>query len=255
MFSEISFPVFRPGHSYPAETQTPSSLPFSKQTDYQNSAACQLNKPEPSDSLTRQTDQPHPNLPSVSKQEEGISKTTRVEPAPRRSETQRPGQKDVTEPGHTNIQNEIGKIHDVTKIASIPSDSNGSLDIRPKSLNKHTHYTRSHSPQISNLPTQSLAPGHNKPAKDEQLKEEERFLLAKIHMMTGDTSPASAPRGMKRLIPTPGDIDSDATEPQSLSKRPAELTTHSQHSVSPCFEALQEISLSDAEEPLGEDNV
>lgn len=239
MFSEFSFPVFRPGHPYTAETQTPSSLPFSKQTNYQNCAGCQLNKLEPSDSLTRQTDQPHPNLPSVS------------------------GEKhDVTKPGHTKIHNDIGKIHDDTKMANIQSDSNDSLEMRhyndtkpSKSLNKHTHYTRSHSPQINNLPTQSLTADHNKPAKDEQLKEEERFLLAKIYMMTDDTSPASCPRSMKRLIPAPGDIDSDATEPQSQSKIPTELTHHNQHSVVPCFDALQEISLTEAEEPLGEENV
>lgn len=205
LFSEISFPVFRPGHPYPAETQTPTSLPCNKQTNYPNCAA---------------------------------------------SET-----KDVTKPGQSRMHGDISKTRDDTNISNRPAGSKDSLeisnynDIKPsKSLNEQTCYTRSHSPQINNLPTHSLTADHNKPAKDEQLKEEERFLLAKIHMMTKDTSPATCPRTMKLLIPAPGDIDSDATEPQRQPKTPVELTAHSHRSLIPCLEALQEIPLTEAEE-------
>lgn len=273
MFSEISLPVLRPGHPWLAVTQTPSSLPFSKQTDDQNRAACQPDKPESSASLTSQSGQPHPNLPLVSKEEEGISTTTRPEPALQHSEMQKRGKKDEQkienkerELGSTagiQIHTDISRMHTDTKMTDIPSESNKSLqmrdddDMKPSkspSLNKHTHCTRSDSPQI-NFPTQSLTPDHNGSTKDQQLREEERFLLAKMHMMTGNTSPASCRHTMKRLIPAPGDIDCGATEPQSQSDVAAQLTDHNQLSLIPCFDDLQEISLTEAEEPLGEETV
>lgn len=274
MFSEISFPVFRPRHPPPAVTQTPSSLPFTKQTDYQNCAATRPNKPEPSDSLTSQIDRPHLNLPSVSKQEERNSLTTSAKPASQHSETRKHGQNDdVSKPSHiletavnkerelrstasiqsdtgnTKIHTDICKIHDDTKKSLEMRDDDDMKPSKNPSFNKQTQYTS------SNIHTQSNTPDHNNPTKDEQLQEEERYLLAKIHLMTGDTSPASCPRSMKRLIPAPGDIDCDATEPKSQSEIPAEPPDHNQQSVIPCFDSLQEISLTEAEEPLGEEDV
>lgn len=78
-------------------------------------------------------------------------------------------------------------------------------------------------------------------SKDRQLREEERLLLAKIHQMSGDTSPVSGPRSMRRLIPDPSDIDRDTTE----------RVDHSRHMIITCFDSLQEISLTEAEEPPG----
>lgn len=49
-------------------------------------------------------------------------------------------------------------------------------------------------------------------SKEQELKEEELLLLAKIHQLTGDTSSLSGPRGMKRLIPDPCEFDTDTTE-------------------------------------------
>uniref|UniRef100_A0AAQ6IM10 EH domain binding protein 1-like 1b n=1 Tax=Anabas testudineus TaxID=64144 RepID=A0AAQ6IM10_ANATE len=161
------------------------------------------------------------------------------------------------------IHTDISRMHTDTKMTDIPSESNKSLqmrdddDMKPSkspSLNKHTHCTRSDSPQI-NFPTQSLTPDHNGSTKDQQLREEERFLLAKMHMMTGNTAPASCRHTMKRLIPAPGDIDCGATEPQSQSDVAAQLADHNQLSLIPCFDDLQEISLTEAEEPLGEETV
>ncbi|XP_068186653.1 EH domain-binding protein 1-like protein 1 isoform X14 [Antennarius striatus] len=73
-----------------------------------------------------------------------------------------------------------------------------------------------------------------KPTKDQQLQEEEMLLLAKIHHMTSDTSPVSGPRRMKLLIP-----DSNKTE----------LVDDSQDVTVTCFNTLQEMALTVAEEP------
>lgn len=91
--------------------------------------------------------------------------------------------------------------------------------------------------------------------KEQQLQEEERHLLAMIRQMSGETSPASGPRVMKRLIPTPGDIDSDLTEKGKPSNTPTDITALSQLSVITCSNDLQKIRLSDTEEPLVEDEV
>ncbi|XP_036071219.1 EH domain-binding protein 1-like protein 1 [Oryzias melastigma] len=91
--------------------------------------------------------------------------------------------------------------------------------------------------------------------KEQQLREEERFLLLKIHQMSSDTSPHSAPRSMKRLIPTPGDIDYDDAEPRSQSNIPTTHCDQSQQSIAACFDLLQEISLNEAEESLEEKQV
>ncbi|RVE64051.1 hypothetical protein OJAV_G00142490 [Oryzias javanicus] len=91
--------------------------------------------------------------------------------------------------------------------------------------------------------------------KEQQLREEERFLLFKIHQMSSDTSPHSAPRSMKRLIPTPGDIDYDDAEPGSQSNIPTSHSDQSQQSIAACFDLLQEISLNEAEESLEEKEV
>ncbi|XP_036974586.1 EH domain-binding protein 1-like protein 1 isoform X6 [Acanthopagrus latus] len=88
---------------------------------------------------------------------------------------------------------------------------------------------------------QSLTPDPNQLSKDQQLRDEERLLLAKIHQMTGDTSPVSGPRSMKRLIPNPRDIDCDTTE----------RVDRSRHMIITCFDSLQEISLTEAKEPPG----
>ncbi|XP_068600702.1 centrosome-associated protein CEP250-like isoform X2 [Brachionichthys hirsutus] len=71
--------------------------------------------------------------------------------------------------------------------------------------------------------------------KEQQLQEEEASLLAKIHRMTGDASPAAARlRRTKLLIP-----DSDETE----------LVEDSQEVIVTGFDTLQEMPLTRAEEP------
>ncbi|XP_029374387.1 EH domain-binding protein 1-like protein 1 isoform X2 [Echeneis naucrates] len=103
--------------------------------------------------------------------------------------------------------------------------------------------------------TQTHTPGHQNLTKDQQLRQEERLLLAKIRLMTGETSPVSSPHRLKRLLPVPDDIDCDPIEPESQLEIPAELTDHSLHSITPDFDTLQEISLAETEEPLGEEDV
>lgn len=273
--SEISSSVFSPGHPSLAVTQKPSSLPSSGQTFYQGSAASQPNKPELS--LTSLADCPHPKPPSGSNQEEGIS---RSELASQYSGAQKQPMKEqrdnvVTESGHSldvaaseegdlvqssvvpwplppstntasihcdpkhtkiHTDTNISKINDDTNMAEIATDSHNSLEMRDDEdmSHKDTHTTKSDRPQTPTHP-----PDLDHLTKDQQLQEEERFLLAKMNLMTGDASPVSGPRSMKLLIPDPRDIDSDT----------AELVDHSQHLIIPCFDTLQEVSLTEAEEP------
>ncbi|XP_076607028.1 EH domain-binding protein 1-like protein 1 isoform X14 [Chaetodon auriga] len=261
------------GHPSLAVTQKPSSLPSSGQTFFQSSAASQPNKPE--HSLTSLADPPHPKPSSGSKQEEGISQTSRAKPAPKCSGTQKKPMKDLeiatneegelaqssvvpwplppstntasmhSDTKHTNLHTDtnISKINNGVEMAT---DSHKSLEMRDdedrshSTLNKDTHTAKSDSPQVKSLHTQTHTPDLNQLTKDQQLQEEERFLLAKIQLMAGDTSAVSGPRSMKRLIPDPRDIDCDT----------AELVDHSQRFLIPCFDTLQEISLTADEEPL-----
>ncbi|XP_071316248.1 uncharacterized protein ehbp1l1b isoform X3 [Trachinotus anak] len=161
---------------------------------------------------------------------------------------------------HTKMYTD--KTRDETKEAQIATDLSKSEDMRDDkdtshskspSLNQHMHPTMSDGAPRDNFHTQTHTLDHDNLTKDQQLQEEERLLLAKIHLMTGETSPVSSPHSMKRLIPAPGDIDCDAIEPKSQSEIPAELID--QQSLIPRFDALQEISLTETEEPLGEEDV
>lgn len=91
-------------------------------------------------------------------------------------------------------------------------------------------------------------------SKDQQLQEEEKFLLAKIRLMSGDSSPVSSVHNMKRLIPAPGDIDCETEQPKTQLDIATDLTVFNQHLVIPSFDALQEISLTETEEPQAEEN-
>ncbi|XP_067347713.1 uncharacterized protein [Channa argus] len=253
------------GPSNPGLSVTSSSLPLTEQTFYHDCAVSRPNKTEP-DSLNSQTDRPHPNSPSVSKREEGISLTTGAKPAPQHSEAQKPDHSLETAPvkegecrstnairsDNKHIDPNISKIHDASKLTNIPSESNKSLE-----TGGGTYSTERESPQINSISFHTLThtPDHSNLAKNQQLQEEERFLLAKISLMTGNTSPASCLRSMKRLIPAPGDIDCDATEPKSQREIPAELIDHNQCSNIPRSDGLREISLTEAEESLGEADV
>lgn len=261
--SEISFSVFSPGHSSIAVTQKPSSLPSSGQTSDQGSAASQSNTPEHSLTSVAQ-----PKPPSA-KQVDEISQTSRAKPALQCSVAQKRAMKglDVATneeeelvqssvvpwplpPGtntgsthsdtkHTYIHTDmnLNKINNEAKMVGMAPDSHKNHEIRrDEDTSKDTHTTKS--PQINNLHTQIQTPDLNQLTKEQELEEEERLLMAKIHQMTGDMSPG--PRSMKRLIPDPREIDCDT----------AELIDHSQHLIIPRFHALQEISLTEAEEPL-----
>lgn len=256
----------------------PFSLPSRGQTFNQSSAAIQPNEPE--HSLTSLADHPHPKPPSGSKQEEGIRQATRAKPAPQYSGAQNQpmkGHRDdvITQASHSmevaaneegehvqssvvpwplplssntasmhiyteiHTDTNINKINNDTHMVKIATESHKSLEMRDDkdmshpSLNNASYATKSDSPH-----TQTHTTDINHLTKDQQLQEEERLLLAKIHLMTGGTSPVSGPRSMKLLIPDPRDIDCDTTE----------LVDHSQHLIS-CCESLQEISLTEAEEP------
>ncbi|PWA23056.1 hypothetical protein CCH79_00002407, partial [Gambusia affinis] len=108
------------------------------------------------------------------------------------------------------------------------------------------------SPELKSEDNQKIPSSANNLSKEQQLQEEERLLLAKIRQMSGDTSPVSGPRAMKRLIPTPGDIDSDVVEKGVPSNPSTDITAHSQLSITTCSNDLKEIRLNDMEEPLVE---
>lgn len=95
---------------------------------------------------------------------------------------------------------------------------------------------------------------HISQSKDQQLQEEEKFLLAKIRLMSGDSSPVSSIRSMKRLIPGPDDIDFVTMEPKSQSEIATDLTDLNRYSII-SFDGLQEIPLTETEEPQAEEDV
>ncbi|XP_013764954.1 EH domain-binding protein 1-like protein 1 isoform X5 [Pundamilia nyererei] len=147
----------------------------------------------------------------------------------------------------------------VTKVDSeinTVTQSHTSLEMKVKedvnnsktfSLNKSdSDSQKSDSAQMNNLCTSH--------SKDQQLQEEEKFLLAKIRLMSGDSSPVSSIHNMKRLIPAPGDIDCDTEQPKKQLDIATDLTVVNQHLVFPSFDALQEISLTETEEPQAEEN-
>ncbi|XP_014878492.1 EH domain-binding protein 1 isoform X8 [Poecilia latipinna] len=109
------------------------------------------------------------------------------------------------------------------------------------------------SPELKSEDDLKIPSSANNLFKEQQLQEEERLLLAKIRQMSGDMSPVSGPRAMKRLIPTPGDIDIDVMEKGVPSSPPTDTTAHIQLSIITCSNDLQEIRLNDTEEPLVEE--
>lgn len=130
---------------------------------------------------------------------------------------------------HTNIEMKVKEDMKNTKTFSLNQDSQ-----------------KSDSAQMNRL--------HISQSKDQQLQEEEKFLLAKIRLMSGDSSPVSSIRSMKRLIPGPDDIDFVTMEPKSQSEIATDLTDLNRYSII-SFDGLQEIPLTETEEPQAEEDV
>lgn len=267
--SEVFFSIFSPGHVSFDVSQKPSSLPSNGQTFYQGSVASWPNEPE--HSLTILVDYPQSKPPSRFKQDEGASQTTRVKPASPCSVAQKEplknfkvatdDEKELVQSSvvpwpvppstntarihgdtkHSNIHTDtnLNKINSDTKMAERSTDSHRIIEMMDDEDTSHSSLN-THNTNSKSRHTQTHTPVLDQLTKDQQLQEEERLLLAKIHMMTGDTSPVFGPRNMKRLIPDPHEIDCDVTE----------LADHREHSIIPCFDTLEEIPLTDAEEPL-----
>ncbi|KAM6983445.1 uncharacterized protein ehbp1l1b [Tautogolabrus adspersus] len=264
--------------SFPV-TKEPSTLPTSGQTLHQGPAASQQNVPAEL-SLSNLADRPHHKPPLGYKQENVISQTLMAKHSPQLSE----GQKHpiiredvVTKTGHsleaeTNEEGELvessvvpwplplstntASVHsntkqtetdtdlDVTKITSdtkmsetatdslksheLKEDENVNSSRFNPDTSKSDSHTQTHVLDLSNV------------NRDQQLQEEERLLLAKINLMTVDTSPDCSHRSMKLLIPDTCDIDCESTG----------LIDHNESTIIPCFDTLQEISLTEANEPL-----
>ncbi|XP_075958721.1 EH domain-binding protein 1-like protein 1 isoform X14 [Anarhichas minor] len=263
-----------PGHQSLAVAQMPPLLSSSGQTFYDSSAASHPNKPEQSLNSLAERPHLKP-LSGYNQEEGNSQKTIAKSAPQYSGAQKQPmkGQRDddVTNTGHslevaaieegelvqssvvpwplplstntasmqshnkTHTGTNVSKIDDDTEMAKTATEAHKNLEMRDDKENKDTHTTKSDSPQINSPRTQTHTPDLNQQTKDQQLQEEERLLLAKINMMTGDSSPVSGPRSMKLLIPDPCDIDSDTTE----------LVDYSQC----CCDTLQEISLTKAEEP------
>ncbi|XP_033995825.1 cytospin-B isoform X3 [Trematomus bernacchii] len=250
-------------------SQTPSSLPSSGQTLNQNSLVSQPKKPELS--KISLADHPQPQPPAGFKQEKEISQKTEAKPAPQciGKQTLQP----ITEQKHdvitktgqaaskeealdqlssvplpnppsinrasiqsnTEINTEINinKINDDTKMAIKVRDDK---DISHPSSNTDKDTTTSAQFEWPHTHTHTSEPDHI--TKNQQLQEEERLLLAKIHLMTGDTSPVPGPRSMRLLIPDPREIDFETSE----------LVAHSSD-LRHGGDTMQEIFLTEEEEP------
>lgn len=258
--SEISFSVFSPGPL----SQTPSSLPSSGQILNQNCLVSQPKKHELS--KISLADHPQPQPPAGFKQEKEISQKTEAKPAPQciGKQTLQPmkeqkvdvirktGQAASKEEAldqlssvplpnppsinrasiHSNTEININKINDDTKMAKKVKDDK---DISHPSLN--TDKDTSTSAQFEWPPTHTHTSDPDHITKNQQLQEEERLLLAKIHLMTGDTPPVPGPRSMKLLIPDPREIDFEISE----------LVAHSSD-LRHGGDSMQEISLTEKEE-------
>ncbi|KAM9728746.1 uncharacterized protein ACNS7B_016584 isoform 12-T12 [Menidia menidia] len=249
------------GRPSPSTAQKPFSLPRSAQTICQSSDASQPNKLELPE--TSQTNSPHPNAPLVSQKEEAfLTKTghalgaaskedgefglSSVVPWPLPPNTHAPSIGRDSKCTEIHSDTNTSKMPDHTKVAT---HSQESLEMRPDNDERSSVLKKNAS--TSNADSNV----HHSPSRDQQLQEEERFLLAKLCQMSGDTSPVCEPRGMKRLIPIPDDFDLETTESKSQSDTPTDLIDHSQHAVVPCIDALQEITLSEPEELLGKEEL
>ncbi|XP_062261557.1 EH domain-binding protein 1-like protein 1 isoform X9 [Platichthys flesus] len=211
-----------PGQPPSAVTQKPSPLPFREQARHQTSVTGQANHPiEMRPKSSSQQNEPlHPSANAT-------------------------GNNSDLKHSKINVDTHISKTHDDPRK---PLESLMSLET---SEVKHVN----HSKRLSEHPTENEStrmddrhtstPDQNDPVKAKQLQEEEEFLLAKLRLLTGgDTSPVAGARIMKRLVPAPGDIECDATE------NPPERIDQNQISFNRSCGGLQEISLTETEEPL-----
>ncbi|XP_035998816.1 EH domain-binding protein 1-like protein 1 isoform X2 [Fundulus heteroclitus] len=220
------------GHPSPAVAQKPSSASSTEQTPNHSFDAKQQNKPpvqtgsQPPDPLviSQMKEAQIPDKQPVEKKSDGVLKT---DYSLKGTGFVQPTLVPITPTGIS-----ISKIDET----EMPSHLQSSLELRSEDDQKIPGLT-------------------NNLSREQQLQEEEMLLLAKIRQMSGDASPVGASRAMKRLIPTPGDIESSATERGSRSNPPADITDHSQPLVITCSSPRQEIRLSDTEEPHGEDEV
>nr|XP_043897289.1 EH domain-binding protein 1-like protein 1 isoform X6 [Solea senegalensis] len=231
-----------PGQQSPAVTQTPAALPFVQQALC--AAAKQPEKPEHSDPPTRRAGRQPLTMKgerdddAANEQGERFQSSVVHWPPPAGKST-----------FSTHCDLKRTKTHADTQIhtdscKSLERRDNGDTNAnKSQSLNKHVRPTKTESAPAD------TPPDHDNLVKDQRLQDEEKFLLAKIHLMSGDTSPVVSPRSMKRLIPAPGDIDIDASENSS------EKTDPNQDSTIPHFDELQEIPLTETEESVVEEDV
>lgn len=247
---ELFCSVLSSGCSFPAVAQKPSSTHCIEPTHYQSSDVRRPNQLEP-------PDQTESRAPLVSETDNAIkSKLRDPQKQPKKeqhdfSQTEAESVQPSAVPSplsqSSNSDSKPSKTHTNTNTSKVQVDSkiDTRLDV-PEDMDKKISSFKKDSEVGVRSPSNDVP---NQLSKDQQLQEEERILLAKIRQMSGDTSLASSSRGMKRLVPAPGDIDHDVTETKSCAGAPAG-TDQSRL----CPDALQEIKLN-TEEPLEQDKV
>lgn len=223
--SEFFFSVLSPGRPSPAVAQKPSS-PFCTEQTHQSSHVRQ-----PNESIPPETDQPM-------KEQTGFCKTTHKE-----VELFESSVVPLALSQTKNSDSKASETHTNTSISKKHTNTN--IDAR---LHKTSETSSETEKKISVHKEDSGANVPNRLSKDQQLQQEERILLAKIRLLSGDTSPVSSSHCMKRLIPAPGDLEHEATEIKSCSDVPEDSD---RSRLRP--DALQEILLNDPEELLERD--
>ncbi|CAN9501488.1 unnamed protein product [Ophioblennius macclurei] len=215
-------------------------------------------KPELVQSLPNQTDSPHQKPPLASQQKEALSHTMQTKSALQSNKPQRrseDGQRD-------DADEEAGHSREVAVESSVvpwplPTSTNSSgVESQSKHTKTHPDAKVEEESEIATyseaIPEARAEEDTTNVSKDKKLQEEEKLLLAKIQQMAmrDDASPNSAPRGMKRLLPAPGDIDSDIPESRSCSGSPYDPPGHRELSAVAFSDAFQEISLTETEEDV-----
>lgn len=249
--SEIPFSVFSPSQPSLAVTNDTSSLPFSRQS----SAASRPNKPELS--LPSLVDRCHHEPPSTSEQGDRISRTTTSKSGRAEKQTMEEQRDDALTKSDHGIMIERDKEGELVQSLNtncLQSDSkqtktDHAIDTSSKTSDttmvkmatysqKRPETKSDENVSLFNTNTQSHTPNVTHLTKDQQLREEERFLLAKIHQMTHDRSPASDHHSMKLLIPDPRDTYCDT----------AGFFDHSEPRIFHSLDTIEEISLSEEDE-------
>lgn len=152
-----------------------------------------------------------------------IETTTKIHTDPQTSKTHTDPHSDMHTPKGVAMQADS---HTDTNNSKSPGKDMGTHTTNSASIHTTDTHRDTHTGETTgDVHTETRTPEPNLLTREEQLQEEEKFLLAKLRQLTSDTSPALTPRGKKRLIPDLRDIISDVLEPNSQSEPSTEAGT------------------------------